>query len=134
MNLILLDDDDFVSGASVRLMGRRLKHIREVHQPAVGDELTVGRLGGLIGKGRITKATSVAVEMEVALRAAPPAPLAVNLVLALPRPKVIKRVLLSAAKSGCVRSSAHNPLIAAFWMPVSVLLRILLYQYTLSGR
>jgi len=103
VNLILLNDDDFVSGNSVRLMGRRLKHILEVHQPAVGDALTVGRFGGLIGKGRITAATSVAVEMEVTLGEAPPAPLAVTLVLALPRPKVIKRVLLSVASLGVKR-------------------------------
>jgi len=101
--LILLDDDDFVSGNSVRLMGRRRKHILEVHRPKVGNVLTVGRLGGLIGKGRITKATSVAVEMDVELSEAPPAPLAVNLVMALPRPKVIKRVLLSAASLGVKR-------------------------------
>ena len=103
MNLILLYDDDFVAGNAVQLMGRRLKHILEVHQPAVGDELKVGRLGGLIGKGRITAASSVAVEMEVALVEAPPAPLAVNLVLALPRPKVIKRVLLAIASMGVKR-------------------------------
>lgn len=103
MNLILLNDDDFVSGNSVRLTGRRLKHIREVHQPAVGETLTVGRLGGLIGKGRIASVTSVAVEMDVELSEAPPAPLAVNLVLALPRPKVIKRVLLSVASIGVKR-------------------------------
>lgn len=41
--------------------------------------------------------------MEVALDEAPPAPLAVNLVLALPRPKVIKRVLLSVASLGVKR-------------------------------
>jgi len=100
VNLILLYDDDFVSGNSVRLTGRRRKHICEVQRPAVGDVLTVGRLGGLIGRGRITKASSAAVEMEVALSAAPPAPLAITLVLALPRPKVIKRVLLAAASLG----------------------------------
>ncbi|MBU0715926.1 MAG: 16S rRNA (uracil(1498)-N(3))-methyltransferase [Verrucomicrobia bacterium] len=108
MNLILLYDNDFVSRNSVRLMGRRLKHILEVHQPAVGDTLTVGRLGGLIGKGRITAATSIAVEMEVALGKAPPAPLAINLVLALPRPKVIKRVLLSIASLGVKRLDLIN--------------------------
>jgi len=103
VNLILLHDDDFVSGSSVRLTGRRRKHILEIHRPAVGDELAVGRLGGLIGKGRITATTSLAVEMEVALGKAPPAPLPVNLVLALPRPKVIKRVLLSVASLGVKR-------------------------------
>ena len=108
VNLILLDDDDFVSGNSVRLMGRRLKHILEVHQPAVSDALTVGRLGGLIGKGRVTAATSVAVEMEIALGEAPPPPLAINLVLALPRPKVIKRVLLAVASLGVKRLDFIN--------------------------
>lgn len=108
MNLILLNDDDFVSCSSVRLTGRRLKHILEVHQPAVGDELTVGRIGGLIGKGRITAASAVAVEMEVLLGEAPPSPPAINLVLALPRPKVIKRVLLSVASLGVKRLDFIN--------------------------
>lgn len=103
MNLILLDNDDFVSADSVRLTGRRLKHILEVHRPAIGDTLTVGRLGGLVGKGRITAATDAAVEMDVALGEAPPPPLAVTLVLALPRPKVVKRVLLAVASLGVKR-------------------------------
>jgi len=103
VNLILLFDDDFVSGSSVRLTGRRRKHICEVHQPVVGDELTVGRLGGLIGKGRITATTPAAVEMEVVLSEPPPAPPSITLVLALPRPKVIKRVLLSIASLGVKR-------------------------------
>ena len=100
MNLILLHDADFVTGNSVRLTGRRRKHILEIQRPVVGDTLTVGRLGGLIGKGRITAATTAAVEMDVVLNEAPPAPRAVTLVLALPRPKVIKRVLLSIASLG----------------------------------
>jgi len=108
VNLIILYDDDFVSGNAVRLTGRRLKHIREVQRPAVGDELTVGRLGGLIGKGRITAVTSVAVEMEVTLGKVPPAPLAVTLVLALPRPKVIKRVMLAVASLGVKRLYCIN--------------------------
>ncbi|MFA5043211.1 MAG: 16S rRNA (uracil(1498)-N(3))-methyltransferase [Kiritimatiellia bacterium] len=103
MNLILLYDDDFISDNAVRLTGRRLKHIREVHRPAIGDTLTVGRLGGLVGKGRITSVTAAAVEMEAALDEAPPKPPAVTLILALPRPKVVKRVLLSIASLGVKR-------------------------------
>ncbi len=103
MNLILLNDGDFISSNAVRLTGRRRKHICEVQRPAVGDKLTVGRLGGAIGKGRVTAATAAAVEMDVVLNEAPPAPLAITLVLALPRPKVIKRVLLSIASLGVKR-------------------------------
>jgi RsmE family RNA methyltransferase len=108
MNLILLYDNDFVSASTVRLTGRRLKHILEVHRPAVGDELTVGRLDGPIGKGRVTAATSAAVEMEVLLREAAPEPLKINLVLALPRPKVVKRVLLAVASLGVQRLHLIN--------------------------
>lgn len=108
MNLILLYDDDFVSGNSVRLTGRRLKHIREVHQPAMGETLMVGRIGGLIGQGRITAMTADVVEMEVVLGETPPAALAINLILALPRPKVIKRVLLSIASLGVKRLYLMN--------------------------
>jgi RsmE family RNA methyltransferase len=103
LNLILLQDADFVSDASVRLTGRRLKHILEVQRPAVGAALKVGRLGGLIGQGRVTAAFSAAVEMEVALNEPPPAPAAITLVLALPRPKVVKRVLLAVASLGVKR-------------------------------
>lgn len=108
MNLILLSDDDFVAGNSVRLTGRRLKHILEVQRPAVGDTLTVGRLGGLIGQGHIITVSSVAVEMEVTLTETPPAPRPVNLVLALPRPKVVKRVLLAVANLGVKRLHLIN--------------------------
>jgi len=108
MNLIILLDADFVSGNSVRLMGRRRQHILEVHRPAVGDMLKVGRLGGLIGKGRITAMTATAVAMDVALDKPPPPALKVNLVLALPRPKVIKRILLAAASLGVKRLDFIN--------------------------
>ena len=101
--MILLHEDDFVSGSIVRLTGRRLKHILEVQCPAVGDMLTVGRVGGLIGKGRITAASSAAVELEVVLTEAPPPAPAVDLVLALPRPKVVKRVLAGIAGLGVKR-------------------------------
>ena len=108
MNLILLDDDDFVSDNCARLTGRRLKHILEVHRPVVGETLTVGRIGGLIGQGRITAATAAAVELEVVLSVPPPAPLTVSLILALPRPKVIKRVLLAVASLGVKRLHLIN--------------------------
>ncbi len=103
MNLILLQDDDFVSAGVARLTGRRRKHILEVQRPAVGDTLTVGRLGGQIGTGRVTAASTSAVELEVAVGEAPPPPQAVTLVLALPRPKVVRRALAAIASLGVKR-------------------------------
>ena len=103
MNLILLFEDDFVADARVRLTGRRLEHVRGVHRAAVGDELTVGAEGGRVGTGRVTRLDAEVLEMDVALDREPPAPLPLTLVLALPRPKVLNRVVASVASLGVKR-------------------------------
>ena len=101
MNLILLLPDDGIDGAGrVRLRGRRLRHVLDVHRAAPGDELRVGLLGGGIGTGRVLPLTPDLLEMEVRLDRAPPAPLPVTLILALPRPKVLRRVLRTASSWG----------------------------------
>ncbi len=103
MNLILLFQDDFIDNTTVRLQGRRLKHILEVHRASVGDELCVGVLNGQIGVGKVTLLSQSVLEMEVRLERAPPAALPVTLILALPRPKVLRRVLRSVSSLGVKR-------------------------------
>lgn len=100
MNLILLFKDDFVSDNEVRLTGRRFKHVMSVHRANIGDELTVGVSGGLIGKGTVTKLDDFELEMSVVLVDGPPPPLPLTLILALPRPKVLNRVIASATSLG----------------------------------
>ena len=102
MNLILLFDDDFVSESRVRLTGRRLEHVANVHRAAVGDTLVVGKLNGRIGRGVVARLGD-ALELDVALDADPPAPLPLTLVLALPRPKVLNRAIASATSLGVKR-------------------------------
>ena len=103
MNLILLMSDDFISETTVRLNGRRLEHVRRVHRAAVGDELVVGRLGGRIGRGRVTRFTATEAELDVTLDRDPPPPLPLTLVVALPRPKVMARVIAAVASMGVKR-------------------------------
>lgn len=101
MNLILLFKNDFIEDTnSVQIKGRRLKHIIDVHRAQLGDRLTVGLENEKIGIGTITKLNKDLLEMEVSLTIEPPVPSPINLVLALPRPKVISRVLLSASSLG----------------------------------
>src|SRR5512145_2320199 len=103
MNLVLLFPEDFASPGLVRLRGRRLEHIRSVHRVALGDELTVGLLDGKMGKGRLTLLEEACVEMQVELVQAPPPKLPLTLVLALPRPKVLNRVVAAATSLGVAR-------------------------------
>jgi 16S rRNA (uracil1498-N3)-methyltransferase len=103
VNLILLFDDDFLDASHVRLTGRRLQHVTDVHRATVGEELTVGIANGRIGRGTITRLDSDALELEIALdRDSPPA-LPLTLILALPRPKVLSRVIAGAASLGIKR-------------------------------
>jgi len=104
VNLILLLEEDWIeSDHRVRLLGRRRQHVLNVHRAGLGDELRVGRLGGAVGYGRIVHIDESALEMEVRLEADPPPPLAVSLVLALPRPPVLRRVLISVTSMGVKR-------------------------------
>lgn len=102
MNLVLLTEEDFVDAgrSRARLTGRRFQHIFEVLKPSAGDELAVGLLGSRIGKGVVSSIGAGAVDMNVSLTSDPPAPKRVNLILALPRPIVLKRILAQAASLG----------------------------------
>jgi len=104
MNLILLLPDDGIDGnGRVQLRGRRLKHVLEVHRAAAGDELRVGMLGGGIGRGRVLLLTPDVLEMEVRFDRTAPPPLPLTLILALPRPKALRRVLRTASSMGVKR-------------------------------
>jgi RsmE family RNA methyltransferase len=103
MNLILLFPDDMVTDARAQITGRRLRHVLEVHRAGVGDELVVGLLGGRIGTARVTRVDDSLLEMDVRLDRDPPAGLPLTVVLALPRPKVLRRVLHSLSVMGVKR-------------------------------
>lgn len=103
MNLLLLEPSDFIDEARVRLTGRRLTHMREVHRAETGDTLRVGRLDGLMGQGHIEVLDASCAELRVAFDQPPPAKLPLTLVLALPRPKMLRRVFQTVATLGVPR-------------------------------
>lgn len=93
MNLILLTPEDFTGSGRVCLTGRRHNHIKKVLQARPGDRLACGLCNGKMGSAVITRIDYAWVDMDVTLDQAPPAPLPVNLVLGLPRPKMLKRII-----------------------------------------
>lgn len=103
MNLILLFPDDMVTDVRARITGRRLRHVLEVHRAGVGDELIVGLLGGRIGAGGVTRIDDAVLELDVRFDRDPPAGLPLTVILALPRPKVLRRVLHSLSVMGVKR-------------------------------
>lgn len=100
MNLILLTTDDFIAADRVVLRDRRLKHMLEVHRPTPGERLRVGMLDGKIGQGEVIRLDDQGAELAVQFDQAPPPALPLRLILALPRPKMLKRTLQTIASMG----------------------------------
>ncbi len=103
MNLILLEPADFIDAERVVLRDRRLAHLREVHRAEAGETLRVGRLGGEMGEGRLLRLDSASAELQVRFDQPPPPKLPITLLLALPRPKMLRRVLQTVATMGVPR-------------------------------
>jgi RsmE family RNA methyltransferase len=101
LNLIVLFEKDFqVNGNRAVLEGRRATHIRKVLRAGLGDALRVGLMNGCKGSGLVVSMSDEQVELEVELFQTPSAPLPAMLLVALPRPKSLKRVLQAAAAFG----------------------------------
>jgi RsmE family RNA methyltransferase len=103
VNLLLLEDGDLIAADRALLSGRRLKHLHEVHRAAVGDSLRVGRLGGLMGTGQLLRLDANEAELSITLDQCAPAKLPLTLLLALPRPKMLRRILQTISAMGVPR-------------------------------
>ncbi len=103
MNVILLEREDFVAANRVRVRGRRQQHARQVLHAAPGDTLRVGEVDGKLGSGRVLGLSDEVLEMEVTLDEAPPAPLPLTLVVALPRPPSLRKLLQQGTALGVKR-------------------------------
>jgi RsmE family RNA methyltransferase len=103
MNLLLLETEDFVAADRVMLRGRRLQHLNQVQRVQTGDRLRVGCLDGQLGSGTLLSLDGQRAELHVQFDRSPPAKLPLTLILALPRPKMLKRVLQTVAGMGVAR-------------------------------
>lgn len=110
MNLLLLYDDDFVGADRAVLRDRRRDHVATVHRAAPGRTLVVGRFHGTIGRAVVTRldATELELALDFSAPVAPPPRLPLTVILALPRPKVLRRVLQTAATLGLARLCLVN--------------------------
>lgn len=100
MNLILLQHADFIDSTRVKLTGRRAEHACKTLKVTRGKSLQVGLLNGKTGIGKVLASDASSVEMDVNLEHEPPPPLPVTIILAMPRPKVFKRVLQGITAMG----------------------------------
>jgi RsmE family RNA methyltransferase len=103
MNLVLLEDHELTGDGHAVLRGARARHIHDVLRATVGDTLRVGLVGGMVGEGVVTAVSRDEAVLAVRLFACPPAPLCIDLLLAMPRPKMLRRILAAVTSIGVKR-------------------------------
>lgn len=119
MNIILAEAEE-IDARRLKLTDHRARHIVKVLQVEVGDRLRVGLINGPMGYGKIAamkKKHPFLVEMELDLCDPPRSQPAVDLILALPRPIMLKRILsqVTALGVGTISLINANRVEKSFW-------------------
>lgn len=100
MNLLLLRPEEVPDAGPIRLSDRRAQHIREVLRAEPGRTLRCGVVDGPLGEAEVQAIDEGAVQLSIQLEATlPPRPTDVLLVAA-PRPKVLRRLVADATALG----------------------------------
>lgn len=108
MNLILLEQANLLDDNRALLSGIHHHHVVDVLKAKVGDALKVGFIDGLKGVATIQHIGLTDTAISVQFNQKPPAKLPLHIILALPRPKVIRRVLRSCAEFGVAEITLLN--------------------------
>ncbi len=98
MNLILLEPTE-LTGTRGRLTDARAEHLRTFLHATPGSTFRVGVADGPCGVATVCEVSEAGVSFEVALTETPLAPW-YDLVLALPRPRSLRRILFQSAAMG----------------------------------
>ena len=108
MNLILCEPDEIGAGGVVTLTGSRAGHLRDVLRVGPGDRVRLGVVDGAKGQAEVLALEDGRAMLRAELEGeAPPVP-AIDLLLAVPRPKVLRRLWAQIAALGVGRIFLSN--------------------------
>ncbi len=112
MNLLLIDRQELRSDGTCVLSDRRAQHLRSVLGVEVGGTVRAGIIGGSLGSAEVISTDGRGLDRRILLRFTAtgviPQPIAVDLLLAIPRPKVITRTIEIAASFAVNRIDLTN--------------------------
>lgn len=101
MNLLLLHESELTEGSGmVRVSGRRAAHLLDVLGVGVGSSVKAGMIGGRMGQAMVVAVEGREVVLQPSFDCDPPPRIDLRLVIALPRPKVLRRILQISAAMG----------------------------------
>lgn len=100
MNLLLFEATEIGADGDVTVSGARALHLTEVLKVRSGSRVRVGLLDGPVGEASVVAVVDDRVSLKCALGGRAPGRPPVDLMLALPRPKVMRRLWAQIAALG----------------------------------
>ena len=100
MNLLLLDERDRIDSQCVTLADARAAHVLNVLRATPGQTVRIGLLDGPLGAGTVISSDNGRVTLRCEFEAATPPRPSVDVLLAVPRPKVMRRLWAQLAALG----------------------------------
>jgi RsmE family RNA methyltransferase len=108
VNLLLVEPSELADDGTCVLRDRRAQHLKAVLGVTPGSIVRAGVLGGAIGTAEVLADDGAALTLRVTATERAREPLAVDLILAVPRPKVLARVIETCAAFGVRRIDLTN--------------------------
>ena len=108
MNIVLFDPSEVGADGRVEVSGVRASHLLQVLNVAPGQDVRVGVIDGPMGVGTVAGVTGGTVTLACAFETTAPERPRVDLLLALPRPKVLRRLWAHLAALGVGRVMLTN--------------------------
>lgn len=104
MNLLLIEPEELSTDGHVILKDERSRHIQNTLKSKIGDFISAGIINGPIGKAEISKINNknnyVEIHFKEDKKLKNPKPLNLVVVIALPRPKVARRIIRNCSEYG----------------------------------
>ena len=107
VNLILVEASEVSATGVAWVGGARAAHLRNVLKVAIGHQVRIGMIDGMQGIGTVTHDDGGAIALQCVLEVELPRP-RVDLLLAMPRPKVLRRLWAQLAALGVGRIILTN--------------------------
>lgn len=103
MNLLLFKPEELDQSLTFTVHDRRAKHLLEIKKIKAGDHVRVGEVNGKMGSASVVETTAHSVTLQVTGLSESNMLPDVDLILALPRPQILKSVLKTVAMLGVRR-------------------------------
>ena len=103
MNILILDEGELHEHRELVLSGERARQLLSERELLVGDQIRIGGLNGRLGTAAIRRVSDGEIVVSVGALSEAPALESISIILAIPRPQILRQVLRSCGMFGVER-------------------------------